>query len=365
MRSRKALEGFEPYEWETPSADIAAKLGLAVEQIIRFDTNASPDVPIRWLRDLSSKLDEIGINDYPDTSYLSLRKTLSKYVNVPVDWITVTDGADEGLDLLVKTFMDVGSKAIVSAPTYSYYRTIAQTAGGDIVSVPRLKDFSDDVEGLLKAAKREDSRIVFLCSPNNPTGNSSKREDVIRLLEETDVAIVVDEAYSEFSGKTLVDLTNRYDNLIILRTFSKAFALAGARVGYTVASKPTIDIINKVRPPNSLSVISLALAELAANDLETVKRNIKAAVQERDRCRKFIEQLKDIHVYPSETNFLLLSFEKLDPNKVHKELMKRGLIVRNVSKTKGLEKCLRFSVRLPEQDDLLLTALSEITKNSY
>jgi len=161
----------------------------------------------------------------------------------------------------------------------------------------------------------------------------------------------------------LVDLTNRYDNLIILRTFSKAFALAGARVGYTVASKPTIDLINKVRPPNSLSVISLALAELAANDLETVKRNIKAAVQERDRCRKLIERLKGIHVYPSETNFLLLSFEKLDPNKVHKELMKRGLIVRNVSKTKGLEKCLRFSVRLPEQDDLLLTALSEIMKN--
>jgi len=338
LRSRKALEGFEPYEWETPSADIAARLGLAVEQIIRFDTNTSPDVPIRWLRDLSSKLDEIGINDYPDTSYLSLRKALSKYVNVPVDWITVTDGADEGLDLLVKTFMDVGSKAVVSAPTYSYYRTIAQTAGGDIVSVPRLKDFSDDIEGLLKAAKREDTRIVFLCSPNNPTGNSSKREDVIRLLEETDVAIVVDEAYSEFSGKTLVDLTNRYDNLIILRTFSKAFALAGARVGYTVASKPTIDLINKVRPPNSL--------------------------QERDRCRKFIEQLKGIHVYPSETNFLLLSFEKLDPDKVHKELMKKGLIVRNVSKTKGLGKCLRFSVRLPEQDDLLLTALSEITKNS-
>ncbi len=365
MRFRKVLERFEPYEWETPSGDIAAKLGLAVDQIIRFDTNASPNVPSKWLRDLSSKLDKIGINDYPDTSYLSLRKALSEYINVPVDRITVTNGSDEGLDLLIKTFIDVGSKAVVSAPTYSYYRTITQTAGGDIVPVPRLKNFSDDIEGLIKAAKREDSQIVFLCSPNNPTGNSSKREDIIQLLEGTDVAVAVDEAYSEFSGKTLVDLTNRYDNLIVLRTFSKAFALAGARVGYTVASKSTLDLINKVRPPNSLSVISLALAELAANDLDTMKKNVKIAVQERDRCRKFIvEQLKDIQVYPSETNFLLLRFEKIDPNKVHKELMRRGLIVRNVSKTTGLEKCLRFSIRLPKQNDLLLNALSEIVKNS-
>jgi histidinol-phosphate aminotransferase len=365
LRFRKVLEGFEPYEWETPSGDIAVKLGLTVEQIVRFDTNASPKVPSRWLRDIAVRLDELGVNDYPDTSYLNLRVALSKYVNVPVDWITVTNGSDEGLDLLVKTFIDVGSKAVVSAPTYSFYKTVVQTVGGDIVSVPRLNDFSDDVESLLKAIEREDTRIVFLCSPNNPTGNSSKREDVIRLLEEaTDVAVVVDEAYSEFSGKTLIDLTDRYDNLIVLRTFSKAFALAGARVGYTVASKSTIDLINKVRPPNSLNVISLALAELAANDLDTMKSIVEATVQERDRCRETIEQLKGIYVYSSETNFLLLRFEKLNPNKVHEELMKRGLIVRNVSKTTGLEKCLRFSVRLPEQNDRLLTALAEIARSS-
>jgi histidinol-phosphate aminotransferase len=358
------LEDFEPYEWETPSGDIASKLRLDIEQIVRFDTNASPSVPKKWLAELASKLNDICINNYPDTSYLKFRRTLSRYINTDPDRITVTNGADEGLDIIVKTFIDNGTNAVVSAPTYMFYKTVTQIAGGNIVAIPRNKDFTDNTEGLLDAAKKPGARVIFLCSPNNPTGNLTKRETVLQLLEDSGALIAVDEAYSEFSSKTLLDLTDKYDNLIILRTFSKAFSLAGARVGYMVASKKTIDLLNKIRPPNSLSVISLSLVEIALNDLETVQENIKFLIGERERCRRFLERLRGLTVYPSETNFLLLKFDTQDPVQVHKLLMQRGLVVRNVSRTLGLEKCLRFSVHLPENNDMLLDAISEITGNT-
>ncbi len=354
------LRDFQPYEWETPSGDLARKLGLKVEQIVRFDTNTSPSVPKKWLQKLSSKLEAIGINDYPDTSYLKFRKAVSRYTGLDPDRLIITNGADEGLDIIVKTFIDDNTDAVISIPTYIFYKVVTQIAGGNIIAIPRREDFSDDEEGLIKAARRDNTRIVFLCSPNNPTGNSTRQETVIRLLEESDVIIILDEAYSEFSGKTMLPLTDRYDNLIILRTFSKAFSLAGARIGYMISSKETIELLNKIRPPNSLSVISLALAELALNDLETVRENISFLIQERERCKKFLDELHGTTVYPSEANFLLLKFDTIDPENVFRLLMQKGLIVRNVSRTPLLERCLRFSVRLPEQNDRLLDAISKI-----
>lgn len=363
LRVRRMLEDFEPYEWETPSGDIAAKLGLPVDQIVRFDTNAAPSIPRKWLIELASKLKDLNVNDYPDTSYLRFRRALSRYTGVDVDRITVTNGADEGLDIIVKTVIDKDTSVVTSSPTYMFYKVVTQIAGGKLVSVPRREDFSDDEESLLRATKEESIRAVFLCSPNNPTGNSVKRETLVRLLEETDAVVAVDEAYSEFSGKTVLDLTEKYDNLVILRTFSKAFCLAGARVGYIVSSKKTIDILNRVRPPNSLSVISLALAEISLNDFDAVRANIDFIVGERERCRTFLKNLRGVRVYPSETNFLLLRFDDIEPEQVFKLLMQRGLVVRNVSRTVGLERCLRFSVRLPHQNDMLLNAISEIIGN--
>jgi len=364
LRVRRLIEDFEPYEWEKPSRDLASRLGLKVEQIVRFDTNASPKTPKKWLRELASRLESMRVNDYPDTSYLRLRTAISKRLGVELDMITVTNGADEGLDILAKTFIDEGTYAVTSTPTYTFYRVVVQLAGGGVIPVPRVGDFEDDEEGLLKAARRGDVRLIILCSPNNPTGNSSRHETVVRLLEESDVVVAVDEAYSEFSGKTFLDLTSRFDNLIILRTFSKAFSLAGARVGYMVSSKATAGLLNKVRLPNSLSVISLELAEIALNDPETVSENVRFMVSERERCRSRLDELKGVKVYPSEANFLLVKFIEHDPEEVYRRLTKRGLIVRNVSKTPGLEGCLRFSVRLPEQNDMLLEAISEITNNT-
>ena len=364
MKVREFFRYFEPYEWETSSLEIALKTGLNVDQIIRFDTNASPVIPTNWLSNLSSKLEDVKINDYPDTSYLNLRKALSKYINIDYNRIIVTNGADEGLDIIVKSFIDEGTIAVLSTPTYSYYKVITQIAGGNTISVPRKEYFVDDEENLVKAAKKEDTRIIFLCSPNNPTGNSTKKETIIRLLEESDSIVVVDEAYSEFSGINNIDLTDKYDNLVVIRTFSKAFSLAGARVGYIISSRKTIDILNKVRPPNSVSSISLALAEFGLSDIEKVKDNIKFMIKERDKCKAHLEKINRVKVYPSETNFLLVEFNCIPVEHLYKLLLRRGLVVRNLSHITGLEKCLRFNIRLPDQNEILLSTISEIISHS-
>jgi histidinol-phosphate aminotransferase len=360
VRFRKMLKCFAPYEWELPSSIIAIELGLKAEQIIRFDTNTSPNIPSKWLQSLSSKLPNININDYPDTSYFKFRENISKYLNITPSNITVTNGADEGLDILAKAFIDPGYDVAISTPTYMYYEKIASIAGGNVIHVNRQEDFSNDITALMDVAQRDKTCLIFICNPNNPTGNWTTREDLVNLLEVSDATIVIDEAYSEFNGKTMVDMTDHYDNLVVLRTFSKAFCLAGARVGYIVSSKSTINTINKVRPPNSLSTISLALAEIALNDLQVMRSNVKLIIKERERCRKYINDLKGVYAYPSETNFLLISFNELDPNQVHAELFQHGLIVRNVSEIPRLERCLRFNIRLPIQNNILLNEITKI-----
>ena len=363
MYIRKNLKNFKPYEWQVSSINLASKINKKNSQIIRFDTNTSPFISKEWLNKLASKLENLNINDYPDVSYDGLKLSISNYLDINKNMITITNGSDEGLDMISKTFIDEQTYAIISSPTYMFYKVISQIMGGNVISIPRKNNFFDDEENILNSTNNNNN-IIFLCSPNNPTGNSSKRETVINFLETPNVIVVVDEAYSEFSGKTLIDLTKKYNNLIILRTFSKAFSLAGARIGYMITSEEITNLLNMVRPPNSLSVLSLALAEIALKDDTFVKKNIKYIINERERCKSIIERNSNVQVYPSETNFLLVKFNKLNPNIIYNKLLQKGLIVRNISHLINLEKCLRFNIRTPEQNDILLDAFSEIVKNN-
>jgi len=359
MRAREAIRIYEPYCWESSSEEIASKFGLRQEQIIRFDTNSMPYIPVEWLSKLSSTLPGMRVNDYPDTYYSALRRGLSKYVGKNMDCITVTNGADEALDIVSKTFIDPGTPIFVSTPTYSMYRVIAEIMGGKVVYVMRDENFSDDVDALLKASASKEG-VMFLCSPNNPTGNTSLTQDIVRLLEESSCLVVVDESYYEFCGKTSVDLTSKYDNLVVVRTFSKGFCLAGARVGYIVASEEMISSLNRVRPPNSLNVMSLALAEIALNNPDVMKKYVKRIVEERNRIVKNLNEIDGITVYPTEANFVLVRFKKASAKDVLEKLLKRGIVVRDVSELPRLENCLRFAVRTSQEDDLLMEAMKYI-----
>ncbi len=356
MKTRRFLRRFKAYEWETSSHDIAASVGLPESKIARLDTNTSPFTPVGPIEALRKNLSAERVNQYPDTSYLNLRVLLSSYCGKDTERFVVTNGADEGLDIIVKTFLDSGEEAITLTPTYSMFRVVTEIMDGKITGVKRSKNFSVDVDGVLERIGRK-TRLVFLCSPNNPTGNLTPARDIERLVKETDAVVAVDEAYFEFAGKSAIDLTDKYENLVLIRTFSKAFSMAGVRVGYLVASKTTVGELNKVRPPNSLTVISLALAESALRDIQSMKRNVATIVRERERCFSELSKIDKVEPYPSQANFILFRLKGVDGNMIHSSLMKKGFVLRNFADSPAIENCLRVSASTPQVNEEFLAAL--------
>jgi histidinol-phosphate aminotransferase len=357
MKIRNAFKTFQSYGWETPSWEIAARFGLKPEQIVRLDTNTSPYQPKAALRALARGLATAGVNEYPDTSYRGLLEGLSDYTGKSLDRFVVTNGADEGLDIVAKVFIDPGDEVIVATPTYSMYRIVSQIMGGRVRQVARKQDFSVDVDGVLKAFGPR-TRAIFLCNPNNPTGNFTPIGDVERLARETDVPIVIDEAYFEICGKTAVDLTDSYENVIVCRTLSKAFSMAGVRVGYLVAKKETAEKLNVVRPPNSLSVISIMLGEAALSNLDEMRRNVRLTLRERHRLFDGLGTIERVEPYPSETNFILFRLKGVKAGLVHEKLIRKGLVLRHLDGVRGVENCLRTTVSTKQVNERLLSELS-------
>lgn len=356
-RIRRELENFIPYSWETPTHEVAAKYGLKPESIIRMDLNTSPFQPKRWLASLSRNIQKIPVHLYPDASYQRLRQALAEYAETDIDEITVGNGADECLMMVSQTFMEKDGQALISYPSYSYFRVCAEIMGGKVVKVSRKPDFRDDVEGLLTAAKNN-TQIVFLCSPNNPTGNLIEESELRKLLAELDAVIVVDEAYYEYCGKTFAGLVSSYSNLIVVRTMSKAFSLAGVRVGYAIAAEETIRKLNLVRPPNSVGVLSTALAQHALKKTSDVRKWVDKVVKERERVRNILEGDGRVKVYPSQANFLLIKFKEVNAGLVQQKLMQQGIVVRNLSDS--VENSLRVTVLTRRENDRFLKALKNV-----
>ncbi len=359
MKTRTIFSRFKPYVWELSNAQIAASVGISASKIVRMDTNASPYLPNGSLVALSRSATKIRVNDYPDTSYLSLRKGLSKYCKRSVDRFVITNGADEALDIVAKTILDPRDEVVIPFPTYSMFRISSEIMGARPIFIRRDKRFGIDVEGIKKRITKR-TRIIFLCSPNNPTGNCDSREEVRTLLEFLgDQTVVVDEAYFEFSGKTLADLTDKYDNLVVVRTFSKAFSMAGVRVGYMIASRKSVEKFNIVRPPNSLGVISLFLAENGLKHIESMKKNVRAIISERVRLYEEMTEEKSIEAFPSEANFVLFKVKDGLSKKLHRALMRKGLVLRNLSETNGIESCLRVTVNTRTVNERFLNELRD------
>jgi histidinol-phosphate aminotransferase len=357
MKARELFKRFEAYGWETPSREIAEKTGLRLEQVVRLDTNTSPYTPIQALREVAKKVTRAPINEYPDTSYLALREGLSRYTGMSVERFVITNGADEGLDIVSKTLLEAGDEVIVPTPSYSMFRVATELMGAKLRSIARREDFSVDAEKTMEAINRR-TKLIFLCNPNNPTANSTPLSTVEELAK-TGVAVAIDEAYFEFSGKSSIELTDRYDNIIVCRTFSKAFSMAGVRVGYLVAKEESVEKLNLVRPPNSLTVISLMLAEAALRHTGEMKRNVNAVVRERRRLGEALAEIHGLHPFPSETNFILFRVSGMKPSRLHASLMKRGFVLRDLSRVRGIEGCLRSTVSTPQTNDAFLGALRE------
>lgn len=341
--ARELFKWFEPYAWEPSNRELASLVGLRPEEIVRLDTNASPYFPRRIVKTVLNSAGRIHLNHYPDTSYSSLRDAISRYVGVSSDCIVPTNGADEGIDIVTRTFVESGDEVIAPTPTYGYFRVSSELQGAKFVRVSCDENLMIDLERLVSSVTKR-TRLIFLCNPNNPTGQLVTPNEIRKLCSSVDVPILVDEAYYEFCGVTALDLTGSYPNLIIVRTLSKAFGLAGIRIGYLLACEETVRLLNKVRPPNSLGVINMAIAERALRNCSYVGKYVRRINEVRDWLYRGLSSLDGLEVLPSKANFLFVRLRRGSANDLWMNLLREGIVVRNLSGNPLTENCLRITI---------------------
>ena len=304
-----------------------------------------------------SPLDE-DHNRYPDPLQLKLKEKISGIKGLPVENIFLGNGSDEAIDILFRAFCEPGkSNAIICPPTYGMYEVAAAINDVRVKKVNLLPEgFQLDAKNILNAID-EDTRLIFICCPNNPTGNGVKRNDILNLLKNFSGILVADEAYINFASyKSLIPELLNFPNLVILQTLSKAWGLAGLRVGMAFASQQVIDVFNKIKAPYNVNSVSQQLAMEALGNVNTVNEWIKEIVAERKRISALLPGFSFVKkVYPSEANFILVKVD--DPKKLYRQLIEKNIVVRDRSSAALCEGCLRITIGTKEQNEKLLEAL--------
>ncbi len=351
------------YTWEPSNPVLAARYGLRPEDILRFDLNTSPLPAPDIAAALAGPFDP-PLNEYPDSMYVGVVDAAAAYVGVDASNIVVGAGADEVLDIIAKTFLPAGGRAVVPIPTYAMYGVLTTQRAATLDAVlrrPVSEGFGIDLEQFLPRLAGAD--LAWLCAPNNPTGAPEPMSAIVAVLEaaaqlgSNGPMIVVDEAYAEFSPETSVSLIDRYPGLIVVRTVSKAFALAGMRVGYAIAQRPTIERLERLRPPGSISTVSAAVAAAALRAPDVARRNAATLIVER---LWLADRLADVGLpaYPSITNFVLVPIGSVGAAEdLTETLLRAGIVTRTFGPANPLRGHLRLTVRTRPENERLLEVL--------
>ncbi|EDM38675.1 histidinol-phosphate transaminase [Pedobacter sp. BAL39] len=306
-----------------------------------------------------SPLDQ-PFNRYPDPLQLDLKDALSKIKGVPIENTFLGNGSDEAIDLLFRAFCEPAKdNVVILPPTYGMYEVSANINNVEVRKVNLLPNYQLDLDKIAEAVD-ENTKLIFICSPNNPTGNSIIRTDIETVLANFRGLVVIDEAYINYAKqKTFIQELTEYPNLVVLQTFSKAWGLAALRLGMAFAARPVIDVLNKVKPPYNINQATQDLALKALANIGQVNDWIKTTVAERDSLS---ERLLDIpmvkKVHPSDANFILI--EVIDALNTYNALVDKGIIVRDRSKVTLCEGCLRITIGTTEENQILLEALQSI-----
>ncbi len=320
---------------------------------IKLDANENTHPIPQALRDhMKNWVDSMLVSLYPDTNSVALCEAIAKVYEVPTDWVVMGVGSDQLIDYLLRAVLNEGDKALAPGPSFSMYKQSTSINGGELIEVPLTEDFSYDVEAFIAAIQKEAPRILFICNPNNPTGCALTQEELERIIKSTSGLVIIDEAYGEFLGETAIPLVKKYDHLVVLKTFSKAYSLAGARVGYGVAQAELIDMINKIRPPFNLNVFAQEAALWVINHREAFKASIEAIVEERERLSEALREL-GLKVYPSKANFLWIE----TPLALDDILAKEDIIIKKMG-YHG-KPYYRMSVGTMEENSFLLKVLEK------
>lgn len=359
------------YAWEPTDEEIADRYGVPVERILRFDLNTSPAPPPVAAEVLAGGGFRPHLGEYPPADYRALVGAAAAAYGVDREEILVAAGADEALDIVGKAFLPAGGTAVIPVPTYAMYRVITEQRRASVVPVPRLpaaEGWALDLAATAEAAGR--ANLVWLCSPNNPTALPEPDGAIESLLArlEADAAragtrppvVVVDEAYAEFTGRSLVPLIRRHRNLIVIRTASKAYALAGLRVGFAVAAAETIAELAVYRPPASVSTVSAAVVTAALLDPAAMRALVAQVEADRGRLSDDL-RAAGWDVGPSVTNFVLVDLgSAADAARVGEGLLQRGIVPRTFAVGHPLAGSLRFTVRDRAGNDALVAAAREM-----
>lgn len=343
------------YEWQPTTAEIATAAGIDPSEVIRFDHNTTP-WPTEWTVDVAIAAAR-SLNEYPGASYLPLRQAAATRHGLDPSQIVPGAGADELILLAARAFLGPGKRAVTMAPTYPLYNIACAQVGTqphEIAAVP--PDFEAPAAALIEAAR--DADVVWLCVPNNPTAVELSRTDIQAIIAATDGVVIIDAAYAEFTGDDWAEEVNRYSNLLVFRTMSKAFALAGARVGYAMGHPSLIDKFDGLRPPGSIATPSAELAIAALAKVDRANQAVTAIGVARSWLVGGLSGL-GFRVLASRVNFLLCEVGPTAKDTAA-ALRARGLVVRTFPDETGLGQYLRFTVRSPEQNQRLISTLKEV-----
>jgi histidinol-phosphate aminotransferase len=320
--------------------------GGADKNLIYLDANESPF--------------ENGINRYPDNKHKNLKTVISKNKNINVNQVVFGNGTDEILDLIVRVFCNPNKDKIITLPpTYGMYDVIAKTNGVENIEIPLKSDFSIDTDKILDL-KTSNIKILFLCSPNNPTGNSFEINVLDNLIKKFNGIVVVDEAYIDFSSqKSLTNLIDKYENLIITQTMSKAYGMAGIRLGMGISNNKIINYINKIKPPYNVNTLTENKALKELNKIDEIKKNIDLVLNQRMLLLTSLEKLDFVEkIYKSDANFLLVKVDNADLR--YNQLLEKGIIVRNRSNQPLCQNCLRITIGTKIENNSLIKTLNEL-----
>ena len=337
---RSNVAALEPYSSARDEFKIQGK------EMIFLDANENPN--------------ENGLNRYPDPQQNLVKQKLSEFRDIPKEKILLGNGSDEVLDLIFRAFCEPGRDNVITLPpTYGMYKVLAAINNIENREVYLNHDFEPDATAILNQVD-DHSRIIFLCSPNNPSGNSFNTDTVSSLLDSFDGLVVIDEAYIDFSENgSWLEKLEYYPNLLVTQTFSKAFGMAGIRLGVLYASEEIIKVLNKIKPPYNINQQTQEEAVSKLSDIQSLKSQISDIVEERKSLSKALLEVNFISkIYKSDANFLLIEVD--DADRRYDELLQKDIVVRNRSKQALCENCLRITVGTEAENKKLISALKEI-----
>ena len=354
------LQAIDCYTAGASPEMVAKQIGVPTKQIIKLNFNENLFMPrVKQAKLVKELADEIDLRLYPEDEEAKLREKLTGYIGAPKDRIVVGNASDELIDRIIRLFVEKGESAISFSPTFSIPRLCVKRQEGEYISVPLLSNLQLDVKGMLSKFS-DKTRLLYLCSPNNPTSTQFKMEDVETLAKAFPGIVILDEAYGEFADYSLVPRIGEFQNMIILRTFSKAFGLAALRLGYAVANPELAKILTEKAPlPYPVSAFTLRMGSKMLDNTELMKDSVAQVKRERGKLIKELNEIDGVQAFDSQANFLLVNTQK-PYDEVNEKLLKRGIMRKKWGKILQYENCFRVTVGLPEMNAKLVEALKQI-----